>query len=96
MSAYIITIDTKVTDLEGLAGLADRLVEAVASQGGKYIIRGGDFEAKGGDFTPARIAVAEFDNIDQVRALMNTESFTELRKLRGQFAEANVFIMEGV
>ena len=96
MSAYIITIDTKVTDLEGLAGLADRLVEAVASHGGKYIIRGGDFEAMGGDFTPARIAVAEFDNIDQVKALMNTESFTELRKLRGQFAEANVFIMEGV
>ena len=95
MAAYVVTIDTQVWDLEGLAGLADRLVEAVGGYGGRYIIRTGDIEAKSGSFTPARMAVAEFESIDQVRDLFNDANFQELRRRRGAFAEANVFVVEG-
>lgn len=96
MTAYMVVIDTEVTDPEGLASLSDRLVETVEAQGGKYLIRGGAIEAKGGAINPVRMAVAEFDSIDQINALFNMEAFMELRELRGKFAEANAFIVEGV
>ena len=95
MAAYVVTIDTQVWDLEGLAGLADRLVEAVGAYGGRYIIRTGAIEAKGGSFTPSRMAVAEFESIDQIRDLFNDAKFQELRRLRSSFAHANVFVVEG-
>ena len=95
MAAYVVTIDTQVWDLEGLAGLADSLVEAVGAYGGRYIIRTGAIEPKGGSFTPARMAVAEFESIDQIRELFSDAKFLELRKRRSSFAHANVFVVEG-
>lgn len=62
---------------------------------GKHLVRGGAIEVRGGDLAPARMAVAEFESMEQARALFALESFAEMRAQRSQFASANAFIVEG-
>ena len=42
MAAYIVVIDTEVSDQEDIEGLSDRLVKVIEAHGGKYLVRGGD------------------------------------------------------
>ncbi len=95
MSAYIVTIDSEVIDADGLAGIAGRLGAEVEAHGGKYLVRSGDIEAVSGELPVARITIQEYESMEQVRALFASETFTELRELRGTFVKANVFIVEG-
>ena len=92
----MVVIDSEIQDPEGLASISARLSEAVEAHGGRYLIRGGAIEVSGGDLVPARMAVAEFESIEQVRALFDLDSFAELRALRSNYAKANAFIVQGV
>ncbi|MCY4485449.1 MAG: DUF1330 domain-containing protein [Spirochaetaceae bacterium] len=96
MKAYIVTIDSEVTDREGMAGLASQLLQEVEAHGGRYLVRGGPISVYGGDLAPARAAISEFDSLEQAKALLESERFTELRKQRGKFVQANTFVVEGV
>lgn len=91
----MVVIDSEITDPDGLANISGRLAEAVESHGGRFLIRGGAIEVQGGDLAPARMAVAEFESIEQVRGLFALKAFTELREMRSKFAKANAFIVEG-
>lgn len=96
MAAYIVVIDSEVTDQEDIEGLSDRLVEVIEAHGGKYLVRGGAIEARGGEMAPARIAISEFESSDKIRGMFDSAEFTELRELRRKSAASNVFIVEGV
>lgn len=96
MKAYIVTIDSEVADPEGMAGLGSQLLAEVEAHGGRYLVRGGAISVYGGDLAPARAAISEFDSPEQARALLESERFTELRKQRGKFVQANTFLVEGV
>ena len=96
MKAYIVTIDSEVTDPDGMAGLASQLLAEVEAHGGRYLVRGGAISVYGGDLAPARAAISEFDSPEQARALLESERFTALRKQRGKFVQANTFLVEGV
>lgn len=96
MKGYVVVIDSEITDAEGLAGIASQLGEALVANGGRFLIRGGEISAYGGDLAPARVMVAEFDSVEQAKALMELQSFVELREQRSQFAKANAFVVEGV
>ena len=96
MAAYIVVIDTEVSDQEDIEGLSDRLVKVIEAHGGKYLVRGGDIEARGGELAPARIAISEFESSDQIRGMFDSSEFGELRELRRKSAASSVFIVEGV
>ena len=96
MKAYIVTIDSEVSDPEGMSGLASQLLQEVEAHGGRYLVRGGAISVYGGDLAPARAAISEFDSPEQARALLESERLSELRNQRGQFVRANTFLVEGV
>ena len=96
MSAYLIVMDTEVTDPEVLAEFADRMMAATQEFGGRYLVRGGGVDVLGGDISPERVVVIEFGDSDQARALVKSDVFAELSKVRNSATRATSMIVEGV
>ena len=96
MAVYFVILDSEITDPEGLESVSDSLAEMVRAHGGRYLIRGGPIEAKGGELALKRMAVVEFESMDQVTALFDVDAFVELREQRSQLADTSAFIVEGV
>ncbi|MCY4651831.1 MAG: DUF1330 domain-containing protein [Dehalococcoidia bacterium] len=96
MKAYVITIDTEITDMESMAKLASQLQEEAEAHGGKYLVRGDAISVYGGDLSPVRTTILEFDSPEQAKILLDSQRFTELRRQRSQFVKANTFMVEGV
>ena len=95
MKTYVIVVDFEITDAEGLASLSDKLAAEVTGHGGRYLVQGGAVSVIGGDLAAEHITLIEFDNPEQVSALVESQKFTELRKLRRGFVKASAFSIEG-
>ena len=63
MSAYVIA-DVEITDASLYGQFLERITPTVESHGGKFVVRGGELEVILGDWTPERLAVLEFDNLE--------------------------------
>ena len=96
MAVYFVIVDSEISDAEGLESASDSLAEMVKAHGGRYLVRGGPIEAKGGDLSLQRMAVVEFESMDQVTALFEVDAFVELREQRSQLADTSAFVVEGV
>ena len=96
MAVYFVILDSEISDPEGLASISDSLAEMVRAHGGRYLVRGEPTEAKGGELSLKRMAVVEFESMDQVTALFEVDAFVELREQRSRIADTSAFIVEGV
>ena len=95
MTAYVI-VDINVTDpirYEDYKRLAAPTVELY---GGKYIARGGKTETLEGDWSPTRLVILEFDNMEQAKTWLNSTEYSAARGLRHQTATTNMVAIEGV
>lgn len=95
MAVYFVILDSEISDPEGLASISDSLAEMVRAHGGRYLVRGEPKEAKGGELALKRVALVEFDSMDQVTALFEVDAFVELREQRSRIADTSAFILEG-
>ena len=95
MSAYII-VDTKITneaEYEEYKRLAKPIVE---KHGGLYRVRGGTLDIIEADlWTPTRIVVVEFPDMNSARAFIDSEEYAPVKKMRHQNAECTLFIVDG-
>ena len=60
------------------------------------MVRGGELDVKLGDWTPERLAVLEFDNLEQVHVWLRSPEFTALDDLRTKSSNINMVIVEGL
>ena len=95
MLGYVI-VNTEVTDEAVYAEFTDRIVDVVATYGGKYLVRGGRTEHRYGEWQPGRVVVIEFASFDQARIFADSPEFTELRDLIDRSAKAQMILAEGV
>ena len=95
MSAYAIT-DVEITDASLYGQFLERVTPTVESHGGKFVVRGGELDVKLGDWTPERLAVLEFDNLEQVRVWLSSPEFTALDDIRSKSSNINMVIVEGL
>ena len=94
MSAYVIT-DVEITDASLYGQFLERVTPTVESHGGKFVVRGGELEVKLGDWTPKRLAILEFDNMEQVQVWLSSPEYTALDDLRSQSSNINMVIVDG-
>jgi len=95
MTAYVI-VDINVTDpvrYEDYKRLAAPIVEL---HGGKYIARGGKTELLEGNWSPSRLVILQFDNIEQAKNWHDSIEYREARNLRHETAISNMVVIEGV
>lgn len=96
MSAFLI-VDTKIIntdEYEKHKVLARPIVERY---GGIYRARGGEIDALETDlWTPTRIVIIEFPDIQSARAFANSEEYKPVKSLRHNNATCTLAIIEGI
>jgi uncharacterized protein (DUF1330 family) len=95
MTAYVI-VDINVHDPVGYEEYKKLAPAAVALFGGKYIARGGHTETLEGDWSPSRLVILQFENVEQAKKWLNSGEYGEARKLRHATAKSNMVVIEGI
>ena len=95
MTAYVI-VDINVTDLVRYEEYKRLAAPTVELHGGKYIARGGKTETLEGDWSPSRLVILQFDNIEQAKTWLNSAEYSGARNLRHETATSNMVVIEGV
>ena len=95
MTAYVI-VDINVTDpdrYEEYKKLAPPIVEMY---GGKYIARGGKTETLEGDWSPTRLVILQFDNVEQAKKWHDSVEYSVPRKMRQESTISKMVVIDGV
>ena len=96
MSAYVIG-DINVTNQGIFAEYAGKVPASSGAYGGKYLVRGPDkCEPAEGDWNPKRFVLAEYKDVDTVKAWYYSDEYKELTKLRQSASTGTLLVAEGV
>ena len=95
MSAYVIT-DVEITDATLYGQFMERVTGTIEAHGGKFVARGGQIEVRLGDWTPTRLAILQFDSLQQVNAWLESSEYTALADIRSRSANINMVVVEGL
>jgi uncharacterized protein (DUF1330 family) len=95
MPAYLVAnIDVK--DPAAYEEYTAKVPAIVAKYGGEYLARGGRFVILEGDWTPTRVAVLRFPDIESVQALYASAEYEPLKTLRQRVTKTDFVVVEGV
>jgi len=95
MPAYVV-VDIQVNDVEGYEDYKRLAPPSIAAHGGKYLARGGQTEVLEGDWSPSRLVILQFEDIEQARKWLNSSEFSAARELRHKTSGTNMVVIEGV
>jgi len=95
MPAYVI-VETHISDPEQYARYKAASPAAVAAGGGRFVVRGGEIDVLEGDWTPNRLVVLEFADLEAARRWYASETYQEAKQLRRGAAALNMVAVEGV
>jgi uncharacterized protein (DUF1330 family) len=95
MPAYLI-VDADVTDPEQYEQYKAASPGAIAAGGGRFLVRGGEVAVLEGDWSPARVVVVEFENLEAAKAFYESPEYQAAIKLREGAARFNMIAVDGV
>ena len=95
MSAFLI-VDTKIENADEYEKYK-KLAKPIAEKyGGVYRARGGEMDIRETDlWTPTRMVIVEFPDMDSARALVDSDEYAPVKPLRCNNAECTLFILDG-
>jgi uncharacterized protein (DUF1330 family) len=68
----------------------------VAAGGGRFVVRGGELAVLEGDWSPKRIVMLEFEDLEAAKRFYDSPAYQEAKKLRDGAASLNMIAVEGV
>jgi uncharacterized protein (DUF1330 family) len=95
MPAYVI-VETDIHDPEQYEQYKAASPAAVAGGGGRFVARGGELAVLEGDWSPSRLVILEFPDLETAKAWYVSENYQEAKKLRAGAARLNMVAVEGV
>ena len=95
MPAYMV-VQINVTDPEKFARYREAVPRVVESSGGRYIVRGGTVEVLEGAHDGRRLVLFEFPSMEAIRAFWHSREYAEVKKLRENAADIDVWAVPGV
>ena len=95
MPAYVI-VETEIHDPEQYEQYKAASPAAVAGGGGRFVARGGELAVLEGDWSPTRIVILEFPDLEAAKAWYVSENYQEAKKLREGAARMNMVAVQGV
>lgn len=96
MAAYIL-VDTQIENPEAYEEYKALARPIAESFGGKYLTRGGAMDIIDNDlWSPTRIVLIEFPDIEKARSFMNSEAYAPVRPLRENNAKCTLVLLEGL
>ena len=94
MSGYVV-IDTTILDEDAFADYRTQIPEAIAANGGRFVVRGGQTDAVEGDWTPTRLVIIEFDSLEAAHGFLESAEYNALHDLRQRALVSKVVVVEG-
>jgi uncharacterized protein (DUF1330 family) len=95
MPAYLI-VETDITDPEQYEQYKAASPGAVAAGGGRFLVRGGELAVLEGDWSPTRLVVLEFEDLEAVKRFYASPEYQEAIKLREGAANLKMVAVEGI
>ena len=95
MPAYVI-VETDIHDPEQYERYKEASPAAVAAGGGRFVVRGGELAVLEGDWSPSRLVVLEFPDLDAAKRWYDSEVYQEAKKLRDGAASLRMVAVQGV
>jgi uncharacterized protein (DUF1330 family) len=96
MPAYVIANVTRAWDQDKLAEYRERNTDAVARHGGSFVARGGRHEILEGSYSPVRVVIIAFPDLDAARGWYESDDYAPLRELRRSASETDIYMVESV
>ena len=88
-------LSVTVTDEEHFPEYLQAGAPVYEKYGAKFVVRGGRCEGMEGD-TRKRNVIVEFKDYDTALEAYHSEEYQQAKKLRNQYADSDVLIVEGV
>ena len=95
MPAYVI-VETDVHDPEQYERYKAASPGAVHAGGGRFVVRGGELAVLEGDWSPSRLVILEFPDLEAARRWYDSPEYVEARKLREGAANLRVVAVQGL
>ena len=95
MPAYVI-VETDIHDPEQYERYKEASPAAVAAGGGRFVVRGGELAVLEGDWSPSRLVVLEFPDLDAAKRWYDSEVYQDAKKLRDGAASLRMVAVQGV
>lgn len=95
MAAYLIA-EIEITDPTAYEEYKPKASAALQKYGAKILVRGGAVEPKEGGWTPKRLVVLEFPDMDALRRFYDSPEYTVARPLRQRASRSKLVFVEGV
>ncbi len=95
MNAYVI-VDTLIENADKYEEYKLLAKPIAEKYGGVYRVRGGDMDVRETDlWTPTRMVIIEFPDMDSARAFVDSEEYAPVKPLRRENARCTLAILEG-
>lgn len=94
MKAYVIS-DIDVTDPEIFESYKTASAGSLQMHGGRFLVRGGDVAVIEGDWSPARLAVLEFESVEKARRWIESAEYAQARGIRQKSARTRMVLVAG-
>jgi uncharacterized protein (DUF1330 family) len=95
MPAYVI-VETEITDPEQYEQYKAASPAAVASGGGRFVVRGGELAVFEGDWQPTRLVVLEFPDLEAAKRWYDSPEYQEAKALRHGAANLKMVAVQGL
>jgi uncharacterized protein (DUF1330 family) len=95
VGAYVI-VEIETTDEEEMRRYGELAPPTIAAHGGRYIVRGGALETLEGGWAPQRVAVLEFESVEQARRWWESEEYREAKAMRQRAGRTRMILVDGV
>jgi uncharacterized protein (DUF1330 family) len=95
MPAYVI-VETDINDPEQYEQYKQASPGAVAAEGGRFIVRGGEMAVLEGDWEPKRLVILEFPDLEAAKRFYASPRYEEAKRLREDAAKLNMVAVQGI
>jgi uncharacterized protein (DUF1330 family) len=95
MPAYVI-VETDIHDAEQYERYRAASPDAVHSGGGRFVARGGELAVLEGDWSPSRLVILEFPELDAAKRWYDSPEYEEARRLREGAASLRMVAVQGL
>ena len=95
MAAYVIA-QIKINDLETFTKYQAGVPATIEKYGGRYLVRGGEITPKEGGWTPERMVVVEFPDMDTIHRWYDSEEYQAILGFRTGASDGQLLFVDGV
>ena len=95
MPAYVI-VETDIHDPEQYERYKEASPAAVAAGGGRFVVRGGELAVLEGDWSPSRLVVLEFPDLEAAKRWYDSSEYEEAKRLREGAATLRMVAVQGL